>query len=372
MNYVEILEKTARRLIGVKPENPAYLFSLRRAFSHVRNMFVTPIWVNHPTNLQIGIHNYCNLWQGGGKGCIHCNVKPTSGWKLPRGRMPCEMFEFIVRYWSERGVLEVAPYINGEFCLDERAHWFSDVCQKYGLTVVIDTNGSLYDFRERLVHPNNVQVRFSYSALTPEVYEKVHGKDLFRDATATVKWFLKNREKTQYPMLYFITNRFNKHEVLPYIKRWLGKAHICLFPLHEVGDIQGASLLSKVHKKNFWSRLTHKVTGSFPKQPNRPINIYPNGTRRISHFQPWIACQGSTSFTVNWQGLMLHCTDIPYKYNYGSIYDRDMQEVWWERNIEKLTHPACKVCSVRSPQYYSITKMALRKMFKVKGAGSVD
>lgn len=356
---LETIERKAREILNITNEKVPYLFHVRRTYSHLRNLVSTPIWVRHPTNIQIEIHNYCNLWQGKGKGCIHCNVKPQCGWNLPRGFMPTEMFRFICEYWGKHGALDVAPYINGEYLLDDRAHELSDICRANGLATVIDTNGSLYDFRDRLVHINNTQVRFSYSATTAPTYEVVHGKDLFRDATKTVLWFLKNRKPNQYPMLYFITNKYNQHEILDYVKRWLGKAHLVLFPLHEVGDIQTASLASKVDKKGHWARLTRRITGKFPKQPNRPINIYPNGVRRISHFQPWIACQGSTSFSVNWQGLILHCTDIPYKYNYGSIYENDMLTVWYRRNIAKLTHEACAVCNVRSPDYFKITKKAL-------------
>lgn len=356
----EVLEKLARKTVGLGCNSVDRMFRLRRCYSSVRNHLVTPVWVSHPTNIQLEIHNYCNLWLNG-KGCIHCNVKPSGGWNLPRGYMKDETIRYVVEYWGKHGALEVAPYINTEFMMDDRAKWVSDLCQQNGLSVVIDTNGTLFDYRSRLVHPNNKQVRFSYSALTSETYELVHGADLFKEATATLEWFLKNREPEQYPMIYFITNRYNVGELKPFLKRWKGRCHITVYPLHEVDGIQKVSEATKISKHGYWDEITKDLTGKYPKQPFRPIDFYPDGAVRIRHFQYWIACQGSTSFSVNWQGLILHCTDIPYSFNYGSVYDGDMLEVWQKRNLAKLGHSACNVCNVKSPNHDKIINRYLVK-----------
>lgn len=195
MSCVEILERIVGCLVGVKFENLVYFFSLWRVFGYVRNMFVILIWVSYFISLQIGIYSYCSLWQGGGRGCICCSVKFIFGWKLLRGWMLCEVFEFVVWYWFECGVFEVVFYINGEFCLDERVYWFGDVCQRCGLIVVIDIDGFFYDFCECLVYLSSVQVRFSYLVLIFEVYEKVYGKDLFCDVIVIVRWFLRSCEE---------------------------------------------------------------------------------------------------------------------------------------------------------------------------------
>ena len=342
-----------RRAVGASVDKPNRLRRARETYTSVRNRIKAPVWVDHPVNVQLEIHNYCNLWQCG-KGCVHCNVKPSGGWNLPRGYMSDETIRYVVEYWGKHGALTVAPYINGEYLLDSRCQWISTLCRENGLGVVIDTNGSLYDKRESLVHPNNKQVRFSYSAVTPETYMQVHGADLYREATATIEWFLKNRESTQYPMLYFITDRYNIGEIDEYLKRWIGRSHIVFFPLHEVDGIQTESEKTKVTAQDYWSQVTYKLTGKYPKQPYRPVDVYPDGTRRIRYFPRWIACQGSTSFSVNWQGLILHCTDIPYSFNYGSVFENDMLDVWRKRNRAKLNHSACSVCNVRSPSHDKI------------------
>jgi len=334
---------------------------MKRRFTYVlRDLHerADPSWVKHPSNIQIDTHNYCNLWLNG-KGCIHCNVKPSGGWNLPRGWMPTEMIRYIIEYWGEHGAKSVAPYINGEPMMEFRLPWICDLCQENGMFVVVDTNGTLYKYRERLVHPNLKEVRFSFSAATPEVYEIVHGAPLYKHARKTIEWFLKNKHENQTARLYFITNKYNIHEIERYIKEWEGKARITLFPLHEVPNIQLESEKSRPEPQDYWDEITKKIVGEYPKQPYRPIDIYVNGKRKIRHFPPYVACQGTYSFSISWNGLLLHCTDIPYKYNYGYIYDHDMLEVWHKRNRMKLGHPACSVCNVKHPKHDEILRKYL-------------
>jgi len=332
----------------------------RRIKHHLRQITETihPSWVDHPSNIQIDTHNYCNLWLHG-KGCIHCNVKPAGGWNLPRGWMPTDMIHYIIRYWGSHGAESVAPYINGEPMMDARLPWICDLCQKNGMYVLVDTNGTLYRFRRRLIHPNLREVRFSFSAVTPETYEKVHGAPLYEAAEKTIKWFLRNKLPSQTARLYFITNRFNMHEIDEYIKRWEGKAWITIFPLHEVPNIQLESTKTRPTPQDYWEQITERIVGETPRQPYRPIDIYISGKRRIRHFPPYVTCQGTYSFSIAWTGQLLHCTDIPYKFNYGHIYERDMLEVWHERNKAKLGHPACSVCNVKNPRHDEILRRYL-------------
>ena len=295
-----------------------------------------------------------------GKGCIHCNVKPGGGWNLPRGFMPSEMIEYIIDYWGAHGCKSVAPYINGEPLMDERLPWICDISCKNGMHVELDSNVTLYDSREMLVHPNMKQVRCSFSAATKETYEVVHGADLFREVSATIEWFLKNRHPNQYPMLYFITNKYNEQELLPYIKKWKGKAHLTLFPLHEVSDIQTKSEETKPSDLGYWDKFTLKIVGEIPYQKSRPIDIFPDGRTEVRYFSDSHPCQGTHSFSVAWTGQLLHCTDIPYSFNYGNVYENDMLEVWHKRNLAKIGHPACSVCNVKHPKHDKILRRYLQ------------
>lgn len=349
-----ILDITHRKVGGFTPAR-----MLKHKVRSIKEQF-RPSWVSHPDNIQIDTHNYCNLWLEG-KGCIHCNVKPGGGWNLPRGIMPTRRVQQIMDYWSRHGAFSIALYINGEPLWDERLPDFCTYAQKRGLVCYIDTNGTLYENRERLKHSNLRQVRFSYSAITPETYEIVHGAPYFDRATATIEWFMKNKLPTQEIILYFITNRYNIQEIKPYIRKWSRRrVHIVLFPLHEVKGIQTESERTRPAKRAYWEEITKSVTGAYPYQPCRPIDIFADGHSFIRHFPDHIACQGSKSFSVSWDGRLLHCTDIPYRFNYGYINEHpDMLSIWHKRNLAKIDHPACRVCSVKHPRHDDIMRKYL-------------
>ena len=354
-----VLKKLLKKA-GFDPANPSSHPKLREIYRNLRERLQGPVWVKHPTNVQIDIHNFCNLWMKG-KGCIHCNVKPSGGWNLPRGVMPFDMVKYIIEYWGKHGCKSVAPYINTEPLLQEplltEGYTLRDVCDltlKNGMHVELDTNGTLYENRAYLVHPAMKQVRITFSATNPITYEIVHGANLYIEALQTINWFLKHRLPNQYPMLYFITNKFNKNELLPYIKKWRGKAHLTLFPLHEVDRIQTKSEETKPSDLGYWDKLTQKIVGEVPYQKSRPIDVFLDGRTEVRYFSDSHPCQGTHSFSVAWTGELLHCTDIPYKFNYGYVYDRDMLEVWHERNLAKIGHPACSVCNVKHPKHDEI------------------
>lgn len=344
-----------------------------------------PDWIDHPTNLQIDTHNYCNLWLDPGcTGCIYCNVKPGAGWEIPRGYMPSTMIEDLVEYWGPRKMKSVAPYIDGEPGMDPRLPWIGDIAQEQGMYVVIDTNGAVEDLtkyklyddllendqlfddrddlsnaRENIIHPNMKEVRFSFSANSPEVYEINHGGPYFDRVTEHIEYFLENKHEDQIARLYFITNKHNLDEIDDYIEKWERRAWITLFPLHEVPDIQLSSEKTKPSAQNYWNRITKRLTGKKPEMPYRPIDIRLDGSKRSRTFRPWITCQGTHSFSVAWTGELLHCTDIPYEYNYGHVYDengevRDLISVWKERNRNKYSHEACQKCNVRNPDHNKI------------------
>jgi hypothetical protein len=337
----------------------------RDIYRSLKYRFIKPDWVYFPRNIQIDTHNYCNLWQCG-TGCIHCNVKPMlnkkdrdKDWNLPRGVMPTEMIEQIITYWSKHGSNSIAPYINGEPCLDERLPYICDFALKHNMFVVIDTNGTVIKNKSFLIHRNLRQVRVTHSAISRETFKLVMGADLYKEAVMNITHFLKHKYENQYPMLYFITNRFNEHELLPFIKKWQGKAHLVIFPIHEVEGIQKKST-GTTQKKGQWAEFTKKITGQYPKQPSRPIDIFMDGRRTVRYFGHYDTCQGTNSFSVAWTGELLHCTDIPYKYNYGHIKDHpDMLSIWRKRNLAKLDHPACKVCNVKSPDHDKILRKYL-------------
>jgi len=85
-----------------------------------------------------------------------------------------------------------------------------------------------------------------------------------------------------------------------------------------------------------------------------------DGRRAVRYLDYYHTCQGTNSFSVSWQGDILHCTDIPYTYNYGKFTScSDLLAVWRKRNLAKLDHPACKACKVKHPKHDEILRKYL-------------
>jgi sulfatase maturation enzyme AslB (radical SAM superfamily) len=153
------------------------------------------------------------------------------------------------------------------------------------------------------MNPNILSKRYATAKMNKifseyeKTYETCHGAPYFDQVTENIEYFLENKHEDQIARLYVITNKHNLEEIPGYIEKW--------------------------------------------------------GERT------WITCQGTHSFSVAWTGDILNCTNIPYEYNYGNVYDeqgetRDLVEIWKERNRQKLTHEACQKCNVRNPNHNDI------------------
>jgi len=306
---------------------------LRRFLWRIRQtkQVIHPSWLDRPFNIQIDTHNYCNL------ACEYCNVKDGASFNLPRGRMSDDILWYVIKYWGKHGIGAVCPYVNGEPLLDERLLKICDYTVEHTNAInIIDTNGSVWRNRHLLVHPNAKTVRFTISANTKETYRKVHGKDLFKDAINTFWWFNENRYPTQDLRLHFIVTKNNMNEIEDWIKRFKGFQRR-VFPLHRMEGIQKDSV-NALPEKGFW------------RENERPLIVHPNEKRELHQLHSYEMCQGTWSITVSWDGRIIHCTDAPYKYNYGHVYEVDMMEAWQKR-IRRLNHPACEACTVKRPDW---------------------
>lgn len=304
-----------------------------RHLMHEVGQTIHPSWVDRPYNLQIDTHNICNLK------CLYCNVREGASFGIERGRMEDKTLWYVIKYWCKHGIKTIEPYVNGEPMLDDRLPQIFENTMKWsqGKTInIVDTNGSNYRFRERLVHPNARIVRFTISANTPETYRKVHGRDLFMNALKTFHWFVANKHPGQDARLHFIVNRFNVHEVEGFIERFRG-FNIRLFPIHRMKGFQKDSD-SVVPEEGFWSTNL------------RPVIVHPNGKQVVHQLKRYETCQGCWSFNVDWRGNIIHCTDAPPQFQYGHVLEVDMMGAWQKR-LRRLDHPACVACTVKKPEW---------------------
>lgn len=309
-------------------------------FAHRLIYGKTPLWVTYPPHIQIDVSNTCNL------SCSYCNVKQTGSFHLSRGSMTDTMFLYILhKIHDELPQIEgIHPFGNGEPLLDDKLLWratqIKEVCNA---VCHIATNGTLYKYRERLIHPNLTKVRFTISADTPETYTRVHGQNLFKDALKTLEYFNENRFESQETALHFIMVKENEHELLDWINRFTGFRRR-VFPVHTHPTLQLNSEQTKTDtlKENlFIDQTNHQYYDIHPKNMMDP-------------------CQCWGIFAVSPFGEMMHCIDFPYTFNYGLVTEKPFLTAWKERLDTRLETPPCNHCSLRRKRYREIMKRWLK------------
>ena len=291
-----------------------------------------PIWVKHPETIQLDTHNFCNL------SCEYCNVQHS--FNLPKGKMPLETVEYVLKYFGKKLMFSIALFMNGEPMLDERLPVMCSMAKQYCDTqCLIDTNGTIYENRKNLVHPNLKLVRFTISAITSETYAKVHGKPYFDKALATFNWFLKNKLPSQKPWLHFIACKDNEHELNMWIKHFNGIGRT-IFPVHRNPEFQlnSEAGLGSVVEKAFM--------------------LDENGNRKMLDSPPHLKpCPVWDIMAVSWDGRLLQCCDMPYEFNYGRVGEVDLLEAWHERNRNMMDNKCCHDCRLK----YADWKQILQK-----------
>lgn len=308
---------------------------------------LNPTWVRAPESLQIDTLNYCSC------ACEYCNVRQGGSFDIPRGRMETDMIKYIIQYWGRFKEMKIiAPFVNGEPMLDDRLPMICGYTRQHSNAYnLIDTNGTPYANRRFLIDNNLRVVRFTISANTPETYEIVHGRNLFRKAIKTFEWFRDHRLPNQNIVVHFIVTKNNEHEIDEWIQRFEGFLRK-VFPLHRMPGIQLDSEQSLGSKRE-WIQSPEDSLEQWKK--TRPLFIYPDGRRERHVIPKYQTCQGM-SFAVMWDGTILHCTDAPPRYNYGHVYEVDMLEAWHERNRARINNPACIACNAKRPDWDEVLR----------------
>lgn len=305
-----------------------------------RKIFNYPSWLNHPNTIQIDTQNYCNL------DCEYCNVKEGLDYGIDRGIMKLSLIERVLKAYKNVDLWCVAPFLNGDPLLERRLHKICDMVKEINnVQCVIDTNGSIYANRELLIHSNLKIVRFTISAMNKDTYLKVHGKDLFKDVLKTLDYFIENKFKNQKCWIYFITTKNNVNEIFLWLK-FFKDFDKSVFPIH-THELQQSSKTSKTNTLNEMYQVYKDGKIIYPHQKIIRDKIKP--------------CQCWDIQAIGINGELLHCSDFPYKYNWGNMITENVFESWRKRNLNKMDHVCCNSCSLRFNNYNEMfTKDVLR------------
>ena len=304
-----------------------------------RKLFKIPRWVSGPTCVQLDTHNYCNL------SCLHCNVKQDGSFNLERGAMRDETYIKVIEYFRDSRV-DVATFMNGEPLMEPRLDYFNNLAGSISKSkIVIDTNGTLYVHRYKLLNENIKTVRVTINSSDPDTYELIHGKRLMWEAIKTLEWVHDRKRKDVELAINHIVNKHNVHELGDFLDFFKGYT-INVFPVH-YGDTQISALKHKTDEIREFFRVT---PGGHISYPNREKEAMGD------------PCQCFNILGIGQKGEIMQCVDFPATHNYGTIHDTDILTAWKDRIKNGLDNECCNNCSVRFDNW----KEVLNKWRKVR------
>ena len=122
-------------------------------------------------------------------------MKQEGSFNLERGAMKDETYIKVLEYFRNSGI-NVATFMNGEPLLEPRLDYFNNLAGSISKSkVILDTNGTLYEHRYKLLNENIKTVRITINSSDPDTYEFIHGKRLMGEAIKTLEWVHDKKSK---------------------------------------------------------------------------------------------------------------------------------------------------------------------------------
>lgn len=287
-----------------------------------------PLWTKQPLAIQFDTINFCNL------NCIYCN--PQAKYVKDAKKLSTRKFKYVLDYVKRKGWLisYVYLYMNGDPLFEDRLHFFAKLVKDIlGCKVVVFTNGTNYSNRELLRDKNIDEVRFTISAATPEIYAKVHGKELWLQAFKTAHWLRKNKYWNQRIFVNYILCKENEQELQEW-KKQFADFELDIRPLHDSATQTQSGQAGD--------------TGRFDLATNKNLNKKVYSGKR--------PCPCFSSLQISYDGNLMHCCDADYQFNYGDVLDRDIEEMWQEKLKAGVTCEACRGCTIKGTNHKEIFK----------------
>jgi radical SAM protein with 4Fe4S-binding SPASM domain len=252
-----------------------------------------------PPILQIEPTNVCNA------DCICCPVPRSS---REKGHMDFSLFKQIIDEAAIIGVNSIFLFLHGEPMIHPKIVDMLRYIKRCGLSFHLTTNG--ITFSEKAISgilragvDNGDHISFSIQGASPEVHDKIVGRNCYEKVLKNIHSLLRHREelKVNGPVIetvYYIMPE-NQHETQKYLKLWRGVVdHV---------------------------RLSGEISQSFAQhgeEPEIPI------IRTTACSNLW------QKMTILWNGeVILCCNDVDGKIVLGNLNDQSIEEIW---NSEKL------------------------------------
>jgi len=282
-----------------------------------------PMWSDQPVSLNLDTQNGCNLK------CKYCN--PQNVFVKDHDEMPLSSLQHLLDVLKESKTFinYVCAEGNGDPLFEPR---FPVICemikQKLGCNIDVFSNGSCYANRNILHTPHLDDIRFTISASNPELYAKVHGKPLFREAIKTLQWITDNKFFHQRIWINFVLFKDNAHDLANWQKLFRGY-YQDVRALH-IGEsrkqskqLDSSDLVLEQYRKQFFDRLIKQE----------------------------LPCSVFHGIGLSAKGTYMQCIDLPYEHNWGNIEEIDVLETYQKRLDVGLNHVGCRGCNQKNPHW---------------------
>ncbi|MFH1802118.1 MAG: radical SAM/SPASM domain-containing protein [archaeon] len=221
---------------------------------------------SQPLSLTIEPNNLCNLK------CVMC---PYQHMKRKKESMPFDLYKKIIDQAADLGCKDVNFTQYNEPLTDRLLFERIKYAKGKGMETRFYSNGTLLlsndNINKLLLNPPD-KIRFSFDALTKEVYEKIRRGANYERVVKGIIQLYKEREKKGLKLphieVYFTVLKINKHEVKEFLKFWKGK---CDFATIYMADSRNDD------EKNKFKLYDQKKRKFYPCfNPKSPI-IFSNG-----------------------------------------------------------------------------------------------
>lgn len=267
----------------------------------------------HPAHLQMDTNDYCNL------NCIYCCAHNPSPDKTTV--MSLEMVNKIISQVADWKLESIRPFSRGDPLFEKRMPEIVKIIRKHTNTpIMLSTNGTVFDNKELLVNPDINEVNFTVSATTPESYERICGKPLFKEALRTLEWFRVNKIPSQKMTVSFIPNKLNETELYLWSRAFKNYGPV-VSTMHRL--YRNEHLL-----KNILASKEITKMATYGRIPRKPCTLWGN-------------------MGINAQGDILQCCGGDDVITYGNVNDTPLSEGWSKRCKNYLNNALCQSCNYR-------------------------
>ena len=274
-----------------------------------------------------------------------CNAKCDYCWSQnldkERGQMSMEDIELILKMCGVRKLNDIRPFLNGDPLLEPRLPLILAKVKEYSRQrTTIYTNASMTHNRHFLTDPNLDEVHFTISGATPKTYQDVYKSQVpFEEVEENVHWFADRRRPNQKWFLHFVIIRKNIHEVDLWKKTFAGLgAELIVAPI-------------VVNRDNVAAFKARQGISDEMMEKYASIDGAAHHTRTYG-----MPCAIWNDLTIDWTGHYLQCC-MSYHYktwNYGTIHEKTLDEVWAEIKANKMQNKVCDSCNLKADNWRQI------------------